>query len=58
MAKGNKNSIHSKCEQILAILQVENDLAKSGDNICDEVLAVNLLIKGLVLEVDNLVEMD
>jgi len=58
MAKGNKNSIHSKCEQILAILQVENDLAKSGDNICDEVLAANLLIKGLVVEVESLIETD
>lgn len=57
MGDKNKNPIYLKCEQILTILQVENNLARSGDNICDEVLATNLLIKGLVLEVESLIEM-
>lgn len=52
----DKNKIAVKCEQILVILQVMDDLTKTGDNVIDEVLSASKLIKGLTIDVASLAE--
>lgn len=45
-----------KCDQVLNILAVAENLTKSGDNVLDEIRAANLLNKGLVIEIKSLLD--
>ena len=45
-----------KCDQVLNILAVAENLTKSDDNVLDEIRAANLLNKGLVIEIKALLD--
>ncbi|WP_170618945.1 hypothetical protein [Aliivibrio fischeri] len=45
-----------KCDQVLNILAVAENLTESGDNVLDEIRAANLLNKGLILEIKSLLD--
>lgn len=51
-----KNKIAAKCEQVLTILQVMDDLAKTGDNVVSEMSSAAKLIRSLTTDVASLVD--
>ena len=45
-----------KCDQVLNILAVAENLTKSDDNVLDEIRAATLLNKGLVIAIKALLD--
>jgi len=52
----NKAAVLAKCDQVLNILAVADNLTKNDDNVIDEIRAANLLNKGLMVEIKELLE--
>lgn len=52
----NKAAVLAKCDQVLNILSVADNLTKNDDNVIDEIRAANLLNKGLMVEIKELLE--
>lgn len=46
----------TKCDQVLSILSVPENLTNNDDNVIAEIRAANLLNKGLLMEIKELLE--
>lgn len=46
----------TKCDQVLSILSVSEGLADNDDNVIAEIRAANLLNRGLLMELKELLE--
>lgn len=55
MNKNKGSKAFAKCEQMLVILQIMDDLIQSGDDARDELNAATTLLTGLTMEVSGLV---
>tara|TARA_Y100001938_G_C7861769_1_gene315938 strand:+ start:263 stop:445 length:183 start_codon:yes stop_codon:yes gene_type:complete len=54
--KNIKAEVLAKCDQALSILSVEKNLTKNDDNVMSEIMAANLLNRGLLTEIKELIE--
>lgn len=54
--QNTKLEVLAKCDQVLNILEVAENLTKNGDNVIDEIRAANLLNKGLIIEIRALLD--
>lgn len=46
----------TKCDQVLSILSVSENLTNNDDSVIAEIRAANLLNKGLLMEIKELLE--
>lgn len=54
--QNTKLEVLTKCDQVLNILEVAENLTKNCDNVIDEIRAANLLNKGLIIEIRALLD--
>lgn len=52
----NKKIISKKLDQMMALLQVMDDLSKTGDSVVGEMVCATKLLKGLTIDVSALVD--
>ncbi len=54
--KSIKSEALMKCDQVLSILSVSENLTNNDDNVIAEIRAATLLNKGLLMEIKELLE--